>query len=83
MTTISRQHLKAARALLDLSQAELAREAGIALITLRRLEGRAGAEDLVAPETRARIIAILEARGIRFLTTGMPTPGPGIALDAS
>lgn len=82
MDTISRQQLKAARTLLDISQADLAEEAGVALITLRRLEGRAGAADLVAAETRARVIAVLKARGIRFLSEGGLSPGPGVGIQA-
>src|ERR1700733_5743145 len=61
---ISIEQIRAARALLDLNQEELAKAAGISLRTLNTLE-----RALVAPrmETLRALQAVLEARGIEFL----------------
>ena len=61
---ISIEQIRAARALLDLNQEELAKAAGISLRTLNTLE-----RAVVAPrmETLRALQAVLEARGIEFL----------------
>jgi len=61
---ISIEQIRAARALLDLNQNELAKLAGISMRTLNTLERAA-----VAPrtETLRALQAVLEARGIEFL----------------
>ncbi|MDX2027884.1 MAG: helix-turn-helix transcriptional regulator [Alphaproteobacteria bacterium] len=68
---ISIEQIRAARALLDLNQQELAKLAGISMRTLNTLE-----RAVVAPrtETLRAIQAVLEARGIEFL------PDHGIKL---
>jgi transcriptional regulator with XRE-family HTH domain len=57
--------IKAARELLRWRQEELASRAGIAISTLRRLEGMTGAL-AEAEETNARIISALQGAGIEF-----------------
>ncbi|MGP3726424.1 hypothetical protein [Cereibacter sphaeroides] len=52
--------------------------AGLALVTLRRLESHDYA-DLEATKTVERVRTILEQRGARFLAAGEPSPGPGVA----
>ncbi len=61
---ISIEQIRAARALLDLNQEELAKAAGLSLRTLNTLE-----RAVVAPrmETLRALQAVLEARGIEFL----------------
>jgi transcriptional regulator with XRE-family HTH domain len=61
---ISIEQIRAARALLDLNQDELAKLAGISMRTLNTLE-----RAVVAPrmETLRALQAVLEARGIEFL----------------
>lgn len=68
---ISIEQIRAARALLDLNQNELAKAAGISLRTLNTLE-----RAVVAPrmETLRALQAVLEARGIEFL------PDQGVKL---
>ncbi len=72
--------IKAARGLLGITQAELCADAGVPLITLRRVEGKPDHTGLVAAETVDRIVAALEARGIQFLENGEVAHGPGIAV---
>nr|WP_040607163.1 helix-turn-helix transcriptional regulator [Oceanicola sp. S124] len=56
--------LRAARAILGLSQAEVAEMSGKTTKTIRRAEN---GEAVVAGETIATIRAALEARGVEFL----------------
>ena len=77
---ISPEQTKAARALLGLGQAEICNEAGISIVTLRRLESRGSYADLVADETVAKVQRVLEKRGATFLNIGDPSPGPGVAV---
>ena len=72
--------IKAARVLLGLTQAELCEEAGIPLITLRRIEGRPDHKGLVSEETVEAIRKALEARGIQFLEDGQVAAGVGVAV---
>lgn len=74
---VSVRQVRAARALLGWSQDDLAREAGIGLGTLKRLEASEG-ELGGRPATVAAIVAALESGGARFdLATGS---GPGVRL---
>lgn len=67
---ITAEQIKAARALLRLEQEELARRAGVSISTVRRLEAPGGAE-LVAGETAANVIRILEEAGVEFTHRGV------------
>lgn len=68
---VSIRQVKAARALLDWSQAQLAEAAGVSLPTLKRLE--AGDGDLGGREgTSYRIRSALEAAGVEFTNGGQP-----------
>jgi transcriptional regulator with XRE-family HTH domain len=60
--------LKAGRILAGLSQADVARKAGVELLTVRRAE----ASGSVAPETIAKIVEAIEAAGIEFTNGKMP-----------
>ena len=62
--------VKAARELLRWRQEELASRAGIAISTLRRLEGMSGPLG-GAEETKARIISALQGAGIEFSEGGV------------
>lgn len=71
---------RAARALRDLAQADLARAAGLDLSTVADLEtGRPVAADAVAAVRRA-----LEGAGVEFVAGGevSRTGGPGVRLKA-
>ena len=75
-----KSQIKAARVLLDMTQAELCEDASIPLITLRRIEGRPDHKGLVSEDTVNAIKAALEAKGIQFLDSGQVAAGPGVAL---
>jgi len=62
--------IKAARELLRWRQEELAIRAGIAISTLRRLEGMTGPL-AGAEETKARIVSALQGAGIEFSERGV------------
>jgi transcriptional regulator with XRE-family HTH domain len=62
--------IKAARELLRWRQEELASRAGIAISTLRRLEGMTGPLQ-GQPETQARIVSALQGAGIEFIERGV------------
>jgi ribosome-binding protein aMBF1 (putative translation factor) len=73
MATI--QQIKAARALLEWSQEDLAAKAGLSLPTVTRLEMRGKIR--VSDEAKAKMEAALEAAGIEF-TNGRK---PGVRLN--
>ncbi|WP_105514763.1 helix-turn-helix domain-containing protein [Defluviimonas denitrificans] len=75
-----KSQIKAARDLLGMTQAELCEDAGIPLITLRRIEGKPDHTGLVSEETVVRIRKALEAHGIQFLETGEVAAGRGVAI---
>jgi predicted transcriptional regulator len=71
------RQLKAARALLDWSQTDLARESGVSLPTIGRIEmvdGELGGK----PETAEKLIAALERAGVVFVDE--KEGGPGVLL---
>lgn len=68
--------IRAARALLNLSQADVAARAGVSVPTVKRAEG-AGKVSASA-EALASIKAALEAAGVVFLPEN--GNGPGVAL---
>jgi transcriptional regulator with XRE-family HTH domain len=63
---ISREMLKAARALLRWNQHDLAKAAGVSVETIRRIEGSDSVPTLV--ETRDAIEGALTGNGIEFST---------------
>lgn len=60
------QQLKAARALVGMAQADVCGRAGIALVTLRRLESQSHYSSLVADATVAKVQSVLEEAGVIF-----------------
>ncbi len=62
-------HVRAARALLKISQADLARFAGVSHNTVLNFENETGEP---SEDTRLRIMTALEQRGIQFLNSGQP-----------
>ena len=65
--------VKAARALLEWSQANLAKKSGVSLPTIKRLEAAGGSLG-GAPETREKIVDALTKAGIEFI----PENGGGV-----
>ncbi len=61
------QQIKAARGLLSISQADLCEYAGVPLITLRRVEGKADHAGKVSDEAVERIKSALVAAGVEFI----------------
>lgn len=78
---VSIRQIKAARALLGWSQADLAHASGISEPTLKRLEA-SNAEYLGGrPSTATAIQRALEDAGVMFLANGQNTSGgPGVRL---
>ena len=72
MTLSTGNQLRAARALLGIDQAELAKRAGVDINTVRNLEGK-GAEPLGGRvDTLRKVQSTLESAGIEFLNHGQP-----------
>jgi transcriptional regulator with XRE-family HTH domain len=67
---------QAARALIGLSQSDLAEKVGVAPLTIKRLEGGQAVSD----DVRARAQAALEAAGVEF--TNGKQPGVRLARRA-
>ena len=59
--------IRAARGMLKISAAELAKEAGLALFTIQRLEKEDKALQKASMETVAKIKKTLQNKGIKFL----------------
>ena len=79
---LTAEQLRAARAMLRLSQRQLAEMAHISTSAIRRMERTSG--DL--PYSKEIVLVVqsaLEAAGIRFIDPGAPSPrgGPGIRLE--
>jgi transcriptional regulator with XRE-family HTH domain len=62
---VTNEQLRAARALLGLSQAELALRADLSVPTIKRLEGGFGPH--VSDEARARLQKAIESAGVEFI----------------
>jgi transcriptional regulator with XRE-family HTH domain len=69
------EQLRAARALLDWTQTELAERAGLSAPTIKRLE--AGFGPAVSDGVRAKLRYVLEQAGVEFLDDG---DGLGVRL---
>lgn len=67
---ITPDQIRAARALLRLDQATVAQDAGISLVTLRRLEADDGLSK-VAPATVDEVRKVLEKAGAEFIDRGV------------
>ena len=67
---ITPEQIRAARALLRLDQTTLAHDAGISVVTLRRLEDRHGLSK-VAPTTVDVVRRALEKAGAEFIDRGV------------
>jgi transcriptional regulator with XRE-family HTH domain len=81
---VSIRQIKAARALLDWSQTDLAKASGVSEPTIKRLE----AQDTALggrSDTGEKITRALEAAGITFVCDGeeSPTGGAGVRLTAA
>lgn len=77
---VSIRQIKAARALLDWSQEDLAKESGVSIPTIKRLEAEKG--DLGGRENTAqKLRAALERSGIEFIgVSGEGAGGVGVRL---
>jgi transcriptional regulator with XRE-family HTH domain len=67
---ITPEQIRAARALLRLEQAELARRAHVSVVTIRRIEGTDGGER-VTPITLDGVRQALEQAGAEFIPDGV------------
>jgi transcriptional regulator with XRE-family HTH domain len=67
---ITREQICAARALLRLEQAELAKRARVSVVTIRRIEKRQESER-VAPGTLTGVRKVLEQAGVEFIPDGV------------
>jgi transcriptional regulator with XRE-family HTH domain len=78
---ISAAQLRAARALLGISQRELADAAGVSVPTIRRMEASEGTVRANV-DTLMKIIGALGAAGIELIAEGdsSPTGGRGVRL---
>jgi transcriptional regulator with XRE-family HTH domain len=72
---ITPEQVRAARALLRLDQSKLAQDAGISVITLRRLEDQHGLSK-VAPGTVDAVRRVLEKAGVEFIDRGVRRTAP-------
>jgi transcriptional regulator with XRE-family HTH domain len=72
------EQLKAARSLLGWSQTELAKQAGLSLPTVKRVERESGDGPNVSDEARNKLRAALEKAGIEFIAEN--GGGPGVRL---
>ena len=79
---INPEQIRAARALLRIDQATLARDAHISVVTLRRLEDRHGLSK-VAPATVDAVRRTLEQAGAEFIDRGVRRGAPSAASIAS
>lgn len=75
------EQIRAARVLLRLGQADLARRAHVSVLTIRRLEGVDGRE-WVAPGTLEGICRVLELVGAEFIPNGVCCRSIGTNADA-
>ena len=76
---ISARQIRAARALLGISQPELAERAGVGVATIRRIEA---AEDRITGNARTldRIQTALQDAGIQFVYAGDGLGAEGVRL---
>lgn len=70
--------IRAARGLLDISQAILAKTAGVSSMTVKRAEG--SGSPFPADKAITAIQEALVSQGIQFLDEGDSAKGPGVVL---
>jgi predicted transcriptional regulator len=75
-SALTSEHIRAARMLLRWEQKDLARESGVSLPSIKRLEAQPGMLGAYA-STVAAIRMAFEAAGVRFRENG---DGPGVHL---
>lgn len=75
------EQIRAARALLGWTAADLARESGISYPTIQRIDSTKGTMS-GRYETIESIRKALEAKGIQFLENGDTALGSGVALKS-
>ena len=73
------EQIRAARALVGWTAADLARESGVSYPTVQRLDATRG-QVSGRHETVQAIRKALEAHGVQFLDAGQVASGPGVAL---
>ncbi|WP_224543534.1 multiprotein-bridging factor 1 family protein [Mesorhizobium sp. CA16] len=64
--------MRAARALIGLSQSELAKRAGVSIPTVKRCESDSERVAAVSAETQDKIRSVLEAEGVEFTNGNHP-----------
>jgi len=79
MDALNRTACKAARALVELTAAQLADAAAVPVDTVRSFES--GRTKTLNRDNESAIRKALEARGIQFLDAGQVAIGPGVALQ--
>ncbi len=79
---LTAEQIKAARALVDWSQPELAEASGLSMPTIRRMEGPLGPGRSTAVNVDA-VQRALEGAGVVFLEAGeVKQGGPGVRLKS-
>lgn len=68
---VTGEQLRGARAMARIEQAELARQAGVSVDTIKRLERTVGPISANV-NTMASIVTVLEAAGVEFTNGGQP-----------
>ena len=79
MSTLIGAQIRAARAMLGWSLADLAQASGVSLSTIRRAEAGMGVLNITLPNLNSMRIA-LKAAGIEFI--GTPDHAPGIRIHS-
>lgn len=76
---VSIRQIKAARALLDWSQSDMAASSGVSEPTIKRLEAASG-ELGGRAETIEKIVEALEKAGVIFIHIGETAQGQGVTI---